>query len=119
MPIVDHKYPVALHVDFNCRKQAKALGATWNSSKRTWEARTPVVLFKCSQWTDKRLGLLWRREWLDVPYHAIHHWRAKRYNARFDSKHKCWYAPYMSDSELAAGLNPYRLRNHHRYSFRA
>jgi hypothetical protein len=119
MPIVDHEYPVALHVDLNSRKQAKAKGATWNSSKRRWEARNPVVLFKCSRWTDKRLGLLWRREWLDVPHDAIHQSRAKNYNARYDSKHQCWYDPYMSASESAAGLNPYRLRNRHQYSFTA
>ena len=119
MSIVDHDYPVALRVHLNSCKQAKALGATWNSSKRIWEARTPVVLFKCSEWTDKRLGLLWRREWLDVPHHAIHHARAKMYNARYDPKHRCWYDPYMSASTAAAGLNPYRLRNQHCYTFSA
>jgi len=117
MPIRDYEYPVALKVDLNSRKQARARGAMWNSKNRQWEARNPAVLFKCSQWTDKRLGLLWRREWLDVPFDPIYHWRAKRWNAKFDPKHKCWYDPYQSASPSAAGLNPYRLRNQHCYTF--
>jgi Domain of unknown function (DUF5710) len=54
------------------------------------------------------LGVLWKREWLDVPY--AQRQRAKMYNARYDEKYKCLYDPFGSASLSAAGLNRYRLR---------
>jgi hypothetical protein len=103
------QYPVALEVDFVFREKAKEAGAKWNEQKQVWEARSPAALFKCSRWTDKRLGVLWKREWLDVPYHQRK--RAKMFNARYDEKYKCWYDPFGSASLSAAELNQYRLRN--------
>jgi Domain of unknown function (DUF5710) len=113
--MTDIQYPVVLRVDFVLRKQARATGAQWNKQKRQWEARTPAALFKCRKWTHQRLGGLWKREWLDVPYSQRN--RAKMYNARYDAKYKCWYDPYGSASESAAGLNPYRLRRHSQYQW--
>src|SRR5687768_14993040 len=64
----DIRYPVTLKVGYGVHKEAKAAGASWNAVSKQWEARTPAALFKCSKWTHRRLGVLWKREWLDVPY---------------------------------------------------
>jgi Domain of unknown function (DUF5710) len=112
--MVEIQHPVALRVAYDRTTDAKAAGAKWNSVLKQWEARTPAALFKCSKWTDKRLGVLWKREWLDVPYH--HRKRAKLYNARYDEKYKSWYDPFGSASLSAAGLNPYRLRRQSCYT---
>jgi Domain of unknown function (DUF5710) len=108
------QYPVGLHVGYDHREKAKAAGAQWNSALKRWEARNPVALFKCSKWTNKRLGVLWKREWLDVPFACIE--RAKMFNAKYDPKCKCWYDPLGSASLSAAGLNPYRLRRQSLYT---
>eukprot|EP00953_Heterococcus_sp_UTEX-ZZ885_P030838 16255-Heterococcus_DN1.PRE.1 len=68
--MTDIQYPVVLKVDYALRKRARATGAQWNRQKRQWEARTPAALFKCRRWTHQRLGVLWKREWLDVPYNT-------------------------------------------------
>jgi hypothetical protein len=86
------QYPVALRFDFVVNTKAKAAGAQWNPTLNQWEA----------------LGVLWKREWLDVPSICIK--RAKMFNARFDPKFKCWYDPFGSASQSAVMLNPYRLR---------
>jgi hypothetical protein len=109
------KYPVALKLDFCLNNEAKAAGAQWNPTLKQWEARNPAVLFKCSKWTDQRLGILWKREWLHVPHACIS--RAKMYNARYDPKYKCWYDPLGSASLSAAGLNRYRLRRQSSYKW--
>jgi Domain of unknown function (DUF5710) len=112
--MTDIQYPVVLKVDYVLRKQARATGAQWNRQKRQWETRTPAALFKCRRWTHKRLGVLWKREWLDVPYN--HRERAKMFNAKFDPKFRCWYDPLGGGSESAAALNPYRLRRQSLYT---
>jgi Domain of unknown function (DUF5710) len=108
------QYPVALKVGLDSHKQARATGAEWNSVLKQWEARTPATLFKCSKWTSQRLGVLWKREWLDVPFACIE--RAKMFNAKYDPKCKCWYDALGSASLSAAGLNPYRLRRQSLYT---
>jgi Domain of unknown function (DUF5710) len=112
--MIEIQYPVALKVGLDSRKQARAAGAKWNSVSKQWEAPNPAALFKCSKWTHRRLGVLWHREWLDVPYSQRH--RAKMFNARFDRKYNCWYDPLGSASLSAAGLNPYRLRRQSCYT---
>jgi Domain of unknown function (DUF5710) len=104
------QYPIALRFDFVFNTKAKAAGAQWNPTLNQWEAHTPAALFKCRKWAppNQQLGVLWKREWLDVPSTCIK--RAKMFNARFDPKSKCWYDPFGSASQSAAMLNPYRLR---------
>jgi Domain of unknown function (DUF5710) len=114
MPDCEIRYPVILKVGYGVHKEAKAAGASWNAVSKQWEARTPAALFKCSKWTYQRLGVLWKREWLNVPFSQRS--RAKLYNARYDPKYKCWYDPFGSASLSAAGLNPYRLRRQHCYT---
>jgi hypothetical protein len=111
------QYPVGLNFDYSHREKAKAAGAQWNQTLRRWEASNPVELFKCSKWTDQRLGVRWKREWLDVPPACVE--RAKMYNARYDATSNCWYDPFGSASLSAAGLNPYRLRRQSWYKFSA
>jgi Domain of unknown function (DUF5710) len=106
--MIEIQYPVVLKVDLDSRTQAKAAGAEWTLVLKRWEAQTPAALFKCSKWTHLRLGVLWKREWLDVPYNQRQ--RAKMFNAKFDPKYNCWYDPFGSVSLSAAGLNPFRLR---------
>jgi Domain of unknown function (DUF5710) len=112
--MIEIQYPVALKVGLDSRKQARAAGAKWNSVLKQWEAPNPTALFKCSRLTHRRLGVLWQREWLDVPYSQRH--RAKMFNAKFDRKYNCWYDPLGSASLSAAGLNPYRLRRQSCYT---
>ena len=111
MPFKDIQYPVALQVPFKQKDAAHKSGARWSSAKRTWEACNPAVLYKCRQWAapENRLGVIWDKQWLDVPY--SHRERAKSLGARFDPQYKCWYAP-LGRPSLSAELNPYRMRWH-------
>jgi Domain of unknown function (DUF5710) len=111
MSIKEIHLPVALQVPKSQEGLARAEGARWNAEDRTLEARNPAVLYKCRKWAapEKRLGLFWKLEWLDVPYHQNE--RARRLGARFNNTYSCWYAP-LGGASLSTELNPYRMRWH-------
>jgi putative DNA primase/helicase len=107
------QYPVALQVHIGVKDLAKAAGAKWNGTADTWEARNAAALYKCRRWAppSQRLGLYWKREWLDVPLSVpfSRKEQAKAAGARFDKEHSCWYAP-LGSATLSPDLNPYRMR---------
>jgi putative DNA primase/helicase len=102
-------YPVQLRVHIKDKNSVKAAGGKWNATTRAWEVRNPATLYKCRKWAPpgQRLGLLWSKEWLDVPYLLKD--RAKAAGARFDKAQSCWYAP-LGSATLSEELNPYRMR---------
>ena len=86
-------FPVNLQVPFKQKSLAKAAGAKWNHQLKAWTARNPAALYKCREWAhvSDHLGLLWDKEWLDVPFASKD--RAKALGARYDPVYRCWYAP--------------------------
>ena len=101
-------FPVRLNVPLEQKDLAKAKGARWTGS--CWTAKNPAALYKCRQWADAKncLGLLWTKEWLDVPYKDNE--RAKLFGARYDIKNHCWFAPAgLASSSIK--LDQWRMRH--------
>jgi hypothetical protein len=103
--------PVRLTVPLEQRDLAKVAGAEWNQKLRAWTATNPAALYKCRQWAHAMdcLGLLWQKEWLDVPYTQRD--RAKALGARYDTKYRCWYAP-VGLASCSTRLDQWRMRYH-------
>ena len=103
-------FPVKLNVVFEQKDLAKVAGAEWNQKLKAWTATNPAALYKCRHWASASdcLGLLWQKEWLDVPYTQRD--RAKA-GARYDPEYRCWYAP-VGLASGSARLDTWRMRHH-------
>jgi hypothetical protein len=104
-------FPVSLNVPFKDKDLARAAGAEWSQKLNVWTARNPAALYKCREWAQASdcLGLLWQKEWLDIPYRFKE--RAKALGARYDPKYCCWYAP-VGLASGSARLDEWRMRHH-------
>jgi hypothetical protein len=104
-------FPVRLNVPMEHTHLAKGAGAKWNQKLKAWTATNPAALYKCRQWAHAMdcLGLLWSKEWLDVPHNDND--RAKVLGARYDPKYCCWYVP-VGLASGSAKLDEWRMRHH-------
>ncbi len=86
-----------LHVPFEDKEKAKALGARWDMKNKAWYAPKNADLKLFAKWIPSKAVTSIKKVWLDVPFENKD--MAKKAGARWDKDKKKWYC--MSNDDMS------------------
>ena len=84
-----------LTVPYSARKEAKALGASWDASEKRWYCPEGTDMAPLQRFLPVEKRPATEKTWLTVPYREKND--AKSLGAKFDWNEKRWFAPEGAD----------------------